>query len=285
MKSNRRARITPWTAEHQWQRGGKLKKSLWSALETAPSLEAFIDQWWQKDDSNCGQIVFAVCFSVVSLLSCCSHFSCFITESKQEMILWSASDCNHQHPPLFSFSLFFLFHAMPLYVALVSLNAAVASAVTGLICSLKVVVVLTSACLCSYVTTCRPLVWLSAAQQSISRPEQRIHNVRSLPPSAFSNVTVALWRPTVRPFARHVPQSCLQFIVVFFILPHVTGGRSQVLFVCFLPTACQRFWHVNERADVALGIRVPPSAYLSITLPSHRLTCQQLEQISSTSIL
>lgn len=44
---------------------------------------------------------------------------------------------------------------------------------------LKVGVALAPACLCGHVTTCRPLVWLSAAQQSISRPKQRIHNARA----------------------------------------------------------------------------------------------------------
>lgn len=182
---------------------------------------------------------------------------------------------------------------MPLYIALkvVSLNAVVASAVTGLICSLKVGVVLTSACLCSYVATCRPLMWLSAAQQSISRPEQRIHNARSLPPSAFSNVTVALWRPTFRPFGRHVPQSCLHFLVLFFVFlfysaclqtSQVDEGKLFCLFVfVFLPTACQRFQHVNGRADAALGIRGPPSAYLSITLSSNPFVVQFVVRIKS----
>lgn len=164
MKSNRRAWITPRTAEHQWQRGGKLKKSLWSALETAPSLDAFGSQWWQKDDLNCGRRVFAVYFprfpSSLDNLTLLVSFLRSIRKLLRGVLQIVIP--NSRHPPLFSF---FSPHAMQLYLVLivVSLNAVAASAVTGLICSLKVGVVLTSACLCSFVATCRPLVWLFCA--------------------------------------------------------------------------------------------------------------------------
>lgn len=77
------------------------------------------------------------------------------------------------------FSLGFFFKRC-YFISHLKLSAAVvASAVAGLICSLKVGVVLTLACLCGHVTTFRPRVWLSAAQQCISCPKQWIHNACS----------------------------------------------------------------------------------------------------------
>lgn len=182
---------------------------------------------------------------------------------------------------------------MPLYIALrvVSLNAATAFVVTGLICSLKVGVVLTSACLCIYVTTCRPLVWLSAAQQSISCPEQRIHNVRSLPPSAFFKCHRCLVKTHLLSICTTRASVVFAVFSCFLILPackrHRWTRAKFFFIVCFifLPTVCQRFSYVHGRADTASGIRGPPSAYPSITLSSRRLIRLQQEQISSTSIL
>lgn len=115
----------------------------------------------------------------VSLLP---RFACLTSELQQELIPWSASDCNRRHPSLFSLSVFFFFLAVPLHIALTVVSRRRGRGSCGRgpsFAVLKVGVALAPACLCGHVTTCRPLVWLSAAQQSISRPKQRIHNARA----------------------------------------------------------------------------------------------------------
>lgn len=211
------------------------KKSLWSALETAPSLDAFGDQRWQKDDRNCGRRVFAVCFprfpSSLAALTLLVSLLRSIGKLLRGVLPIVIPNTRH-----LSFSLFF--HAMWLYIVLkvVSLNAVVASAVTGLICSLKVGVFLTSACLCSYVTTCRPLVWLPAPQQSISRPEQRIHNVRSQPPSAFSKCHRRLVKTHLSPICTSRASVAFTVLKFFFLC----------VCVCFYLPACLQTSQVDE---------------------------------------
>lgn len=161
----------------------------------------------------------------VSLLP---RFACLTTEIQQELIPWSASDCKR---------------AVPLHIALkvVSRRRGRGSCGRGpSFAVLKVGVALAPACLCGHVTTCRPLVWLSAAQQSISRPKQRIHNALAAS-ECFSKCH------------RHHAKTHLSPVCTSRALVVIAGGFScapanvmflfffWVCFLFFLPAARQRF--------------------------------------------
>lgn len=102
--------------------------------------------------------------------------------------------------------------------------------------------------------------------------------MRSQPPSAFSNVTVALWRLTFRPCVRHGPQSCLQFFFFFFFfLPASTKRRRWTraklwcLFIFVLPPRhVSNFDMLIEEQTQRWEWEVRPLLFSPSLIPSHQ---------------